>query len=400
MERIVVTGIGITSCLGFEKEHFFSNLTHGVNGVCDLDLFETTFFRTKKACQIQHIEQLPFYESSKDRISNLVYSAASQAIQDSGVNDCEDFMFNTSVILGSTIGTVESLDKHFINFNRDETSYNQKYLPDISWDSIGNCITIPYNIKKTPIILSTVCASSSHAIALGALSIKTGRSTVAIVGGVESLNSFLYAGFDTLRSLSQNGICSPFSKNRNGLIMGEGAGVVVLESESNAKKRGATIYASLEGYGISCDAYNIAVPDPNGVGVAIAMTNALNNANMSPKEVDYINAHGTGTRPNDLMETNAIKSVFKDHAYELDISSIKSMIGHTMGAAGVIEAIATILTLKNGIIPPTINYSEKDNECDLNYTPNIAKQTKVKIALSSSSGFGGNNSALIFKRYN
>ncbi|MEO2069512.1 MAG: beta-ketoacyl-ACP synthase II, partial [Desulfurobacteriaceae bacterium] len=340
-----------------------------------------------------------------DPFIQYAMGAAVQAVKDSGLDNADVDPERVGVLIGSGIGGIYTVEEqHKILLNKGAKRVSPFCVPMEIINMASGLVSIRFGFKGPNISVVTACATGTHAIGEAFRTIKYGDADVMVAGGAEAaITPLSVAGFAAARALSTRNdepekASRPFEKNRDGFVMGEGAGVVVLEEYEHAKKRGAKILAEVVGYGTSGDAYHMTAPAPNGEGAARAMKNAIKDAGITPDKIDYINAHGTSTKFNDLFETLAIKSVFGEHAYKLKISSIKSMIGHLLGAAGGVEVVSAVLTLTTGIIPPTINYEEPDPECDLDYVPNEAVKMEVNYVLKNSFGFGGTNACLVLKR--
>jgi len=313
----------------------------------------------------------------------------------------------TGVVIGTGLGGLESLERyHTILLERGPKKVSPFFIPMLIANEASAQVSIFFGMRGPNTCVVTACATGAHSIGDAYRMIQYGDADIMITGGTEAtITPLALAGFNSMKALSTRnedpkGSSRPFERDRDGFIMGEGAGVLILEELEFAKKRGARIYAELIGYGMSCDAYHLAAPDPDGVGATICMRNALKDASISYDQIDYINAHGTSTPLNDLVETIAIKKVFGDYAYKIPVSSTKSMTGHLLGAAGGVEAVFSVLSIRDGIIPPTINYENPDPECDLDYVPNVAREKDLNIVMSNSFGFGGTNASLVFKKFN
>ncbi|MFN3699542.1 MAG: beta-ketoacyl-ACP synthase II [Dictyoglomus sp.] len=408
--RVVVTGVGVISPVGIGKDNFWRNIKEGKSGISYISKFSTDDFPTKIAGEVKDFNPEDFIDKREvrrlDRFSQFAIAATKLALEDAGWNPTEEEKENTAVLVTSGIGGFETLENQFkILFEKGVNRVSPFLIPMVIINIASGNISIFFGFKGPNYSPVSACASSAHAIGLGYRLVSWGEADFAIVGGSEaSITPMGIAGFCALQALStQNDppekASRPFDAKRDGFVMGEGAGVLLLEELSHALKRGAPIYAEIVGFGSSDDAYHITAPDPEGNGAVLAMKRAIKDAGIEPQEVNYINAHGTSTKLNDKIETLAIKKVFGDYAYKIPVSSTKSMIGHLLGAAGAVESIATVLAIHDGIVPPTINYEEKDPDCDLDYVPNQARKWDVKYALKNSFGFGGQNATLIFKKY-
>jgi 3-oxoacyl-[acyl-carrier-protein] synthase II len=409
MNRVVITGMGVISPVGNTAEEFWKNLISGHCGIDYITKFDTTDFKVKIAAEVKDFDPHSWMEKSEirktDLFSQYAVAAASQAVTDSGISGTVD-----PERLGVYVGTgaagmstfVTECDK-IANFGPKKVS--PFFIPMMIGNMAAGNIAIKFNAQGPCLPVVSACATSTHEIGEAFRAIKYGYADAIIAGGAEAtVNPLAIAGFTNCMALStkNNPLESslPFDKRRDGFVMGEGAGILILEEYEHAKARNAKIYAEVTGYGNTCDAYHITAPHPEAIGGANAITLAMKEANMSGNEKIYINAHGTGTPLNDKSETIAIKKVLGDKAYEVSISSTKSMTGHMLGAAGAVEAIASAFALKNGILPPTIGYLEKDEFCDLDYVPNTARKQETDLALSISLGFGGHNACIALARYN
>lgn len=409
MNKVLVTGMGIVTSLGNDVESFFNNLIEGKNGISHIESFDTSKSKVKLAAEIKDFNPDELFDRKEakrmDRYCQLAMAAANSAIKDSNFDMSLFDPHRCGVIVGSGIGGMTTYEAQHSNFlEKGAARVSPLFIPMMISNMASGMISIKHGFKGVNYCPVTACASSSHAIGEAFRLIKHGYLDLIITGGAEAaITPFAIAGFANMTALSTsddpNAASLPFDRRRNGFVMGEGSGILILESEKSAKARNAKVYAEITGYGATADAYHITGPDPEGISASRAMTDAMKEGGVSPSEVDYINAHGTGTPLNDKYETTAIKISFGDDAYNTSISSTKSMTGHLLGAAGAIEALVSIMSIKNGIIPPTINYLEPDEGLDLDYTTNTAKKKDVKIALSNSLGFGGHNATLLMRRY-
>lgn len=410
MRRVVVTGCGVISPVGKKKDSFWDSLINGRSGVGKITQFDAKEYDSRIAGEVKDFI-LPSNFSSKDerktpRFVQFALKAAEEAMEDCGVNLEQIDPYQIGVITGSGIGSLQIIEReHKIILEKGPKRLSPFMIPMLITNESAGHIAIRFKLKGVNFCTVTACASGAHAIGEGYWAIKQGRATLMVCGGSEACVCALgVGGFCALKALSKRNdepqrASRPFDRERNGFVMAEGAGSVVLEELEHAKARGAFIYGELAGYGATCDAFHITAPDPDGDAASKAMSLALEEAGVSRDEKIYLNAHGTSTRLNDAMETKAIKNTFGSQAKEVLISSTKSMTGHTLGAAGAIEFIACCLALKNKIIPPTINYENPDPECDLNYTPNEARAEDVKVVMSNSLGFGGHNATLLVKEF-
>ncbi len=413
--RVVVTGLGAVTPIGIGKEAFWNNLVAGKSGIGLITEFDATDFGCKIAGEVKDFDYTQFIDKKEgkrmDRVTHFAVAAAKMAVEDAKLDIASENALRCGVYVGSGIGGINTfLDQALKLGAKGPSKVSPFFIPmDIPNMSAGQ-IAIATGFKGPNMCIVTACATGTNCIGDALRTIQYGDADVMLAGGSEAaVNPIAIAGFNNMKALSTNNehpeqASRPFDKNRDGFVLGEGSGIIVLEELEHAKARGAHIYAELVGYATNNDAYHITAPDPTGEIPAACMKAAIDDAGVKPEEMDYINAHGTSTHRNDLGETIAYKKVFGDHAYELSISSNKSMIGHLLGAAGGVEAIATVLTIENSIIPPTINYTEKDLDdpegaLDLDYTPNVAREREVNVAMSDNLGFGGHNAAIVFKKY-
>jgi len=406
MERVVITGLGTVSPAGNSVEDFWNNISVGNNCINDISLFDTTDFKVKIAgeCNIDLSSYFNSKELNKiDRFTAFAIIAADQAIKDSNLGTNLD-LNRIGVILGSGIGGINTLENQHTKLLQSPKRVSPYFIPSMISDIAPGHISIKYGFKGPNYSVVSACASSNHAIGNAFKMIKYGDADIIIAGGSEAgITPLSIAGFMNMKALSTNcdikSASCPFDLKRNGFVMGEGSGILVLEKLTSAQNRNATIYAEIKGYGATADAFHLTTPTPGGDGAKRAMEIAITESNLNIEEIDYINAHGTSTYHNDKNETDAIKSLFKDYAYKISISSNKSAIGHLLGAAGSVEAISTIQSIRNSLIPPTINYKNYDPECDLDYTANKQKRKKLTNCISNTFGFGGHNASLLFSKY-
>ena len=412
MRRVVVTGIGAITPLGHNVKETWEGLISGKSGIDVIKRFDPYSYNLPVviAGEVKDFDPKK-YLNPKDakRMSDFVkfaMVAAKEAVADSGLEPDKIDLTRAGVIVGTGIGGLRDIEEQqTLLLQKGARRVSPFFIPSGISNMASGYISIEFGFKGPNSCVVTACATGTHSIGDAFKIIQRGDADVMIAGGTESAITPLgIAGFANMKALSTRNdepqkASRPFDAERDGFVMGEGAGILVLEELEHAKKRGAKIYAEIVGYGMTGDAYHITAPCEDGDGAVRVMEMALNDARINPDEVDYINAHGTSTPLNDKVETLAIKKVFKDHAYKLKISSIKSMIGHLLGAAGAVEAVATVKTIETGIIPPTINYEHPDPNCDLDYTPNKAVEFPVKVAISNSFGFGGTNACLAFKAY-
>jgi len=408
--RVVVTGIGLVSALGVGTEKTWASLLEGKSGIGRLSRFDTTGFTTTIAGEIKDFDSLQFIEKKEVRKMDLfiqyAVAAAQIAVDFSGIDPEVLSGERTGVYVGSGIGGIGAIEEnHKVLLEKGPTRVSPFFLISSIINEAAGQISIRFRAKGPNSAPATACSTSSHAIGDSFRIIARGDADRMIAGGAEApLTPLGIAGFCAMRALSTRNdepqkASRPFDKDRDGFVMSEGAGILLLEELGMAKKRGAKIYAEVTGYGMSGDAYHVSSPQLDGSGAQLSMSEAIKDAGIPPGEVDYINAHGTSTFYNDKIETLAIKKVFGDHANKIAVNSTKSMTGHLLGAAGGIEAGITALVLHNQIMPPTINYETVDPECDLDYVPNAARKASVNFGLSNSFGFGGTNATLILKRY-
>ncbi|MCM8828381.1 MAG: beta-ketoacyl-ACP synthase II [Candidatus Omnitrophica bacterium] len=408
-QEAVVTGMGLVTPVGNDVLSTWTNLVEGRSGVGLIQDFDATKFPTRIAAEVKNFN-LDLIDKKAvrrmDRFVQFAIKAAHEAIADSGISLDNEDKNRIGVIIGAGIGGLRIIEQQHSNLlDAGPSRVSPLLIPMLIPDMAAGQVAIIFGLRGPNFATVSACASGAHAIAVGCELIRTGKMDVVITGGTESCITPLgLAGFCSMNALSERNnepekASRPFDAGRDGFVMGEGSGIVVMESLEHAIARGARIYAKMSGYGMSCDAYHITAPDPSGIGPALCMEDALRDANILPEQVSYINAHGTSTPLNDRSETLAIKKVLGEHAYKVAISSNKSMIGHLLGAAGAVEFIITILSMHHGIIPPTINYEVPDSECDLDYVPNVARKASIEISLSNSFGFGGHNICLCVQKY-
>jgi 3-oxoacyl-[acyl-carrier-protein] synthase II len=398
--RVMVTGMGVVSAVGNDLPTFWRSLKEGRSGIRPITVFDTSAYRSHNGGEVSELS-LERHFSLKElrrlsRCDQFGIVAAREAMNDSGLGGAEIDRERIGIILGADSGGIFSVEQYF---RAIYTHAPQRPAPSLllsfSLATTTDHIAQEFDLRGPRTTTATVCSSSSAAIAFAYDAIASGAAELMISGGSDSLCEVTYAGFNSLRAIDPEG-CRPFDKERAGLSLGEGAGILILEELEHARARGARIGGEVLGYGICAEAHHLTAPEPSGEGIARAIRLALEDAGVSPDAVDYINAHGTGTPLNDVVETRGIKQAFDKRAYEIPLSSNKSMIGHCLGSAGGIEAVGTLLSLQEGVIPPTINYATPDPECDLDYTPNEARQKEIHIAVSNSFAFGGNNVCLVF----
>ncbi len=409
--RVVITGLGAVTPLANTVSETWDGIVNGKSGISSIDSFDISAFATTFGGVIRNFD-ISQYIPEKDakRMDGFIHyglAAGSQAFEDSGIEVDDNNAERIGVAIGSGIGGITGIEDCYALYEKSgPRRISPFFVPGNIINMISGNLSIKYGLKGPNFAIVTACSTGTHNIGDAARMIKYGDVDVMIAGGAERCTTSPTAmgGFASAKALSRRNddpqrASRPWDRDRDGFVLSDGAGVVVLEELEHAKARGAKIYAELVGYGMSGDAYHMTSPSPGGEGAARCMKNALRDAGLNPEDVDYINAHGTSTPAGDLGETQAMKSALGDHAYKVAISSTKSMIGHLLGAAGGIEAVLTALSLKNQIAPPTINLENQDPECDLDYVPNVARDMEMKIALSNSFGFGGTNGTLVFKRF-
>lgn len=407
--RVVVTGIGTINPIGHNVEETWKSIEEGKCGIAPISLFDTKGMKVTLAGEVKDFDVTKYIDKKEakkmDRFIQMGMIASKEAMLDSGldINNIDSHRFG--VIVSSGIGGLGSIEKNYqTGEKRGFDRVSPFFIPMTISNLAAGHIAIAYHAQGLCTCPVTACAGGTNAIGDAFRNIRDGYQDVMIAGGCEaSVTPLGIGGFTSMKALSDatdpNRASIPFDKERNGFVMGEGAGILILEELEHALNRSAHIYGEMTGYGVSCDAHHITAPLPNGEGGAYAMQNALDDAGISYDVIDYINAHGTSTHLNDLCETEAIKSVFKEHAYKLAVSSTKGHTGHCLGAAGGIEAVLSVLALKHNFIPPTLNYQVKDEECDLNVVPNVGVKKDLHYVMSNSLGFGGHNASIIFKEY-
>jgi 3-oxoacyl-[acyl-carrier-protein] synthase II len=410
MERVVITGMGTVNPLGLTVEESWRNAVNGVSGVGPITLFDPSALNVHFAAEVKGFDPSRYMDAKearrRDRFEQLGAAAANDALVNSGLEITEKNAGRVGVLVSSAIGGITSLqDAVITNHTEGPRRVSPFLIPMLMPNGAAGMIAIDHQIKGPCFSVASACASGADGIGTAFLMIKAGMIDAALAGASEmTICSTGVAAFDRVGAMSRRNddysmAPQPFDKNRDGLVMGEGAAVLVLERESHAKARGANILAELAGYGATADAYHVTAPHENGEGGAAAMRMALDSAEANLDELGYINAHGTGTSLNDQSETRAVKAAFGELAYQIPISSTKSMTGHMMGATGALEAIFCVLAIRDGILPPTIHYETPDPECDLDYTPNRAREKKITLAISNAFGFGGHNAVLAVRKY-
>lgn len=408
MRRVVITGMGAVSPIGNDVETLWKSIEEGACGIDFITHFDTTNYKVKLAGEVKDLDMEAYFSKRdlkfNDRFTQFARIASKQAILDSKIDleavDRDRF----GCIIGSGIGGIASIEAADQTLtDRGPSRVSPFFIPMALANLAAGQVAIDWGLKGSTSCVVTACAAASNAIGEAFHRIRDGYEDLMLTGGSEAaITSLAIAGFQSMRALHTGDdpkrASIPFDKERSGFVMGEGAGILILEEYEHAKARGAKIYGEIVGYGSSCDAHHITAPIDDGSGGAKAMLNALKDANIEPEMIDYINAHGTSTSLNDKTETRAVKAAFKDHAYKLAISSTKSSTGHLLGASGAIEAIITVLSLKNGLVPATINYQVADEDCDLDIVANTPRKQDLQYAMSNSLGFGGHNASLIFKK--
>jgi len=407
--RVVVTGAGVIHSLGFGLENFWASIKEGKSGISLVTKFDTENYDAKVAAEIKNFEPTDYLDKKEARRMDLftqyAMAAAKMAIEMSGLDMKNEDPFRVGVIVSSGIGGIITLeDQHSVLKEKGPGRISPFFIPMMIANMAAARIAIEYNMQGFNECVVTACASGNNAVGDAFKVIQRGDADVMVTGGTEaSITPLSFAGFCSSKALSVNHdpatACRPFDRDRDGFVMGEGSGILVLEELEHAKKRGANIICEIAGYGCTCDAYHITAPHPEGTGGIKSMEIAIEDAGIKPEEVGYINAHGTSTPLNDPAETKVIKKVFGEYAYKVAVSSTKSMTGHLLGAAGAVEAIITAMALKEGFLPPTINLVNPDPECDLDYVPNKGRPADIKYALSNALGFGGHNAAIVMKKY-
>ncbi|MFW5644470.1 MAG: beta-ketoacyl-ACP synthase II [Bacteroidota bacterium] len=412
LKRVVVTGLGAITPLGNNINDYWQSLINGVSGANMITRFDTEKFKTKFACEVKNFDPNEYFDRKElrklDPYAQFAMVAADQAMKDCGITETNTDLDEVGVIWSSGIGGIETFMNEMKGYSSGDGTprFSPFFIPKMISDIAAGQISMKYKLRGPNYATVSACASSTNSLIDAFNLIRMGKAVAIITGGSEAaINEPGMGGFNSMQAISTNNenyqkASRPFDKDRDGFVMGEGGGAIILEEYESAKKRGAKIYAEIIGGGLSADAHHLTAPHPDGLGARLVMTRALKDAGISPQEVDYINVHGTATPLGDVSETIAIKDVFGEHAYKLNISSTKSMTGHLLGAAGAVEAIAAIMATIHDIIPPTINLDNPDPEIDpdLNLTPHKAQKRLVNVALSNTFGFGGHNTSVIFKK--
>lgn len=408
--RVVITGLGVVSPLGNDIDTFWNNIVNGVSGIGYITRFNAEEYPAKIAAEVKDFKPEDYMDKKEarrmDRNTHYAVAASKMAVEASKLDLDKVNKDRIGVILGCGVGGIETFEEQMSAMkDKGIKRVSPFFIPMMIANMAAAQVAMTIGARGVNETIVTACASGTNAIGEAFKTVQRGDVDIALTGGTEaSITPLSFAGFCSMKALSTNNdpgkASRPFDKNRDGFIMGEGAGILVLEELEHAIERGAEIYAEIIGYGASCDAYHMTSPDPNGEGASLAIARAIEDGGVKIEDINYINAHGTSTDYNDKFETRAIKNVFGEKAYDLLISSTKSMTGHLLGAAGGIEGVILSLTLKNDIVPPTINYEEPDEECDLNYVPNKAVKSVVNYGMSNSLGFGGHNAVILMKKYN
>lgn len=409
MKRVVITGMGTINPIGHNVNETWESIKNKECGIQEISLIDSSTYKTKFDAEIKNYDPNEFFDSKtakrNDRYTQLGMIAAREAVKDSGITPENSDYSRIGTYFSSGIGGLTTIQEQCkIYFEKGNTRVSPLFIPMGISNMAAGTIAIEYGFKGESMSIVTACASSAHAIGEAYRAIQLGEEDIILAGGSEaSINEVALAGFENMKALTHatevNRASIPFDAERSGFVMGEGAGAIILEELEHAKARGAKIYAELIGYGSTTDAYHITSPSPDGEGGANAMKRALKNANIKAEEVDYINAHGTSTHLNDATETKAIKTAFGEHAKKLMVSSTKGNTGHLLGGAGVLEAIISVKAINDSLVPPTINYKVKDEECDLDIVPNEPRKADIKVAMSNSLGFGGHNATIILRKY-
>lgn len=409
-KRVVITGLGCVSPVGTGKETFWNNIKAGVCGIGKVTNFDASEYQTQIAGEVKDFNAEDFIGKKElkrmDRFTHFAVAASKMAVEDSGLDTDSVDKNRMGVIIGTGIGGVETIEKqHKILLEKGNRRVSPFFVPMMIGNMAAGQVSIEFGAKGPNTNVCTACASGTHSIGDAFKIIQRGDADIMISGGSEAaVTGLAFSGFCNMKAMSTRNddpehASRPFDKDRDGFVMGEGCGILILEELEHAKARGAKIYGEMVGYGLTADAYHMTTPAENGEGAARSMQMAIDDAGISPSEIDYINAHGTSTYYNDLYETMAIKSVFGEDAYKLSVSSTKSMTGHLLGASGAIEAVICALSVSEDFVPPTINLCEAGEGLDLDYTPNVGKEKKINYALSNSLGFGGHNATIVIKKF-
>ncbi|MCI8406642.1 MAG: beta-ketoacyl-ACP synthase II [Oscillospiraceae bacterium] len=407
--RVVITGVGAVTPVGNTADKTWDSILAGRHGISLIQSFDTASSEVKVAAEVRDFDPLEYMDKKEarrsDRYTQFALAAAVQAVQDCGTDFSGEDPYRIGVIVGSGIGGFQTIEKEYSGYlDKGMRHISALFIPMMITNMAAGTISMRYGFKGPNYAPVSACATSAHAVGEAFRSIKHGYCDVCLTGGSEAaITQFAIGGFNNMKALTQSEdpdrACCPFDKERSGFVMGEGGAILVLEELEHARARGAHIYAEITGYGATADAYHMTSPDPEGQGGAQAMLLACREGGISPEQVDYVNAHGTSTGLNDKFETKAVKAALGTHAYQIAVSSTKSMTGHLLGAAGALEAMLCARALEDGIIPPTANYRVKDEECDLDYVTEGARKQAITHALSNSLGFGGHNVSLLLKKY-
>jgi len=409
--RVVVTGLGIISAVGNDPTSFWRALKEGKNGITAITQFDASPYDSRIAGEVKGFNPNFYGISPKDarhmaKFVQYAVAASKQALDDSGLSLDQEDRNRIGVLIGSGIGSLQTIEEeHKILIAKGPSRLSPFLIPMLIVNEAAGQVGIAFGLKGYNSCVTTACASGSHAIGDAFRILERGNADIMVAGGTEACVTTLgVGGFCALRALSTRNdapekASRPFDRERDGFVIAEGSGIVIMEELEHAKKRGARIYAEMAGYGATCDAYHITAPDPDGDGASRAMKLAMDDAGLKPEDIDYINAHGTSTKLNDKIETLAVKKAFGNHAKKVMISSTKSMTGHLLGAAGGVEFVVCCLAIRDNVAPPTINYENPDPECDLDYVPNTARQHEIRACISNSLGFGGHNASLLVKRF-
>jgi 3-oxoacyl-[acyl-carrier-protein] synthase II len=407
-KRVVITGMGVVSPIGCGLDNFWNGIKTGQCGIDEITAFDTSEFSVKLAAEIKDFDPNDYMEKKEakrmDRFCQFAVAASQMAMDDSGLELKDENIKRIGVIIGSGVGGINTIETELTKLHtKGPSKVSPFFIPMIISNMASGLVAIRFGVQGINMSVVTACASGANAIGESFRKIQTGLCDIMIAGGSEaSITPATIAGFSSMSALctskDKNRASIPFDKERGGFVMGEGSGMLILEEYEHAKARGARIYSEIVGYGATCDAYHMTTPEPNGYGAAAAILSAIEDAGIDKEEIGYINAHGTSTPYNDKFETLAIKNVFGEYAYNIPVSSTKSMTGHLIGGAGAIEAIVSSMALKEGFLPATINHIVDDPDCDLDIIPNVGRMTEINYALSNSLGFGGHNTTLLFKK--
>ncbi len=407
--RVVITGFGVVHALGTDVKTFWNEIKEGKSGIKTITKFDTTDFSTKVGAQIDNFDVVAYMDKKEakrmDLFTQYAVAASKEAVSMSGIDFSTMDPYRAGVLIGSGVGGMETLENNCRTlFDKGPKKVSPFFVPMMIANMASGQVAIKYGIKGYNACVVTACASSNHSIGDAMRIIQSGHADVMITGGSEAaITPLAFSGFCSMRAMTENTdpntACRPFDKNRDGFVMGEGAGILVIEEYEHAVNRGAKILAEIVGFGATSDAYHITAPDPEGEAGVKCLQMAIDDAGITPDMIGYVNTHGTSTPLNDPLESRSIKKVFGDNCKNIPVSSTKSMTGHLLGAAGGIEAIISIMALREGFLPPTINLKEPDPECDLDYIPNVGRNKDIDYVISNALGFGGHNGALVFKKY-